>query len=178
MRAQGVDERMINVHHYTPCNKIERGRVGVILESQCQSVPFICPVCFWVLFRWYVNVCLYLGCSPKLCTTGVTSIGKIKNGQHFFSHMASAVSGKTSGLWKWTTKWCNMLKCKDKLAKHHINCKKNNSSIQMHKLTFIWQSMVHYISSRYPCHMWLWMGSTNQITLYTHNKAISQLRHV
>ena len=118
---------------------------------------------------------LVYGLSPKWCTI---SIGKIKNGRHFFSHITSTGSGKTSGLWKWTAKWCYMLKCKDKLAKHNINCKKNNSSIQMHKLTFIWQSMIHYISSRYPCHMWLWMGSTNQITLYTHNKAISQLRHV
>ena len=96
MRAQGVDERMINIHYYTPCNKIERGRVGVILESQCQSVPFICPVCVSGF------------CSDDmLMSTCIWVVSKVvyhiyRQNQKwptlFFSHITSTGSGKTSGL--------------------------------------------------------------------------------
>ena len=30
----------------------------------------------------------------------------------------------------------------------------------------------------HTCHIWLWMGSTNEIAPYTHSKAHGQLRHV
>ena len=83
----------------------------------------------WVILR---------SCVPK-----VWRVTKIQNGCQFFPPRFNSFWAKASN---WT-KWCSLCKYKEKWMK---NYRLQKSSIPMHKLTFIWQSTIHCISSGSP----------------------------
>ena len=109
----------------------------------------------WVILQSCVHSCHQ---NPKWLTHFSTSL------QQFLS--------KTRGLSKWS-EWCNMFKDKEKWMQNQIYHK--NSAYRCVDISLFDRVQSTIFPLGPPCHQWLWMGFTNQITLYTLSIAHGQL---
>ena len=95
----------------------------------------------------YISI-LYMGHSPKLYTKNVTSTTKIQNGWYFSSHFTSTVSEQNQRAIK--VDEVNNVTCLHAKENGWIQYQLRKSSTRMHKLIFIWQSMIQHIFLRSP----------------------------